>query len=222
MSRLVVDLNGAELYDVEPAVGRLETTGTAEVELRNHGQPVHVHLRPDDELAALAGVEGSNHYVEDGTALVVELPLDGAPVGSGGDLEIVTGYGKGAATAEIRVVDPEADDVDVDEDLGHRPSEVSRDEDGEQPGVRERLAARLPGAGPATPSLAERVGIPPGIAETIWRVATSPATAAVVLLALLGLALAGLAATTAPGVTVVAGIFVLLVGLGVAGYIMAR
>jgi len=199
MSRLVVDLNGGAQYDVAPAAERVETRGDFAVEFRNHGPPVHVHLRPDDALAGVTAVTGTNHYVEAESALVVEVPVETGAAGTAGRLDLVSGYGKGSASVTVAITEP--DDVSVDERLEAPPG---GGEDG-SPDEAPPLLARVGGARLPRPSVPAGRG-----------------TAALVALGVVALGLAAIAAATAPGPTVVAGIFVVLVGLGVAGYVMAR
>lgn len=226
MSRLVVHLNGADLYDVEPGNATFETPGDFEVVFQNHGQPVHVHLRPDDDLAQVTAVEGTNHYVPGGSALAVEVPVADRAIGTTGQLEFVTGYGKGNGSVGVAIRDPDEDRVAVDEDLASTGIDAASDADGARPTTAE---------GDGEPSTAARVAsrvgdrlaeasVPgsPAVPEPLGRAARSRATVALVALAVLALALAGVAAATAPSVAVVIGIFVVLVGLGVAGYLLVQ
>jgi hypothetical protein len=219
MDRLLVHLNGRELYDVEPAADSVRSEGDLAVEFRNHGQPVHVHLRPDGALSRVTAVDGTNHYVEGETALVVEVPIEDGAAGISGALDVVTGYGKGEATVEVVLTDDE--DVAVDEDLGRPVGGTADDREAadrsHEPPVGVRLSNRLRGRLPevALPAL-------PGAPAPLAMAARSRATLALVGLAVLALALAGVAATAASGMAVVVGIFAVLVGLAVAGYVMAR
>lgn len=226
MSRLVVHLNGPELYDVEPGTATFETPGDFEVVFQNHGQPVHVHLRPDDDLARVVDVEGTNHFVPAESALAVEVPVAAGAVGASGRLEFVTGYGKGSAAVGVAVRDEDEDRVSVDEDLGRRGAGEADDPAPTRPGAREgngepsrgatlvaRVVERIRGA-----ALPGRLAVPGPVA----RAARSRAMLVMVVLAVLALALSGVAAATAPSVAVVGGIFAVLVGLGLAGYLLAQ
>lgn len=216
MPRLVVHLNAPELYDVEPASGELRTGGEFAVELRNHGQPVHVHLRPDDALSRVTAVEGTNHYVEAESALVVEVPVAAGAVGTSGRLDIVTGYGKGSAGVTVTVVEEDADRVEQRETTGATTNpQAGADAEWSLPALRTLLPADV---GASLP-----VNTPGGRAgRALERAADSRATLALVVLAAIAVVFAAVAAVAAPGEAVVAGIFVVLVGLGVAGYVLVQ
>jgi hypothetical protein len=197
VSPLVVHLNGRDLYDVAPAADVHETDGSFDVEFRNHGQPVHVHLRLDEALSRVASVDGQNHYLEDGSALRVPVTVaDDAPSVEG-VLTVVTGYGKGAEEVAVSVGESgEGPAVDVDERL-------------------DRPEADAPDAGDGT-------GIASGLPLDRSRLPDVQPRAAVGLVALVVVAVgaAAVAAVAAPGLAVVAGIFAVLGGIGVAGYLL--
>lgn len=201
----MVHLNGGELYDVEPAAAAFESTGSFEVELRNHGQPVHVHLRLDEDLSRVASLSGTNHYVEGESVLRVPVAVaDDAP-SVRGMLKVVTGYGSGTDYVEVHVSDgrDEAAGVAVDRDLG-RPAGPDGG-DGGRHDATGALVDRLP---VDAARLADRVD--PGRALALGvAVAVALATSAIAVVA-------------APGLAVVSGIFAVLVGLAVAGYLMVR
>lgn len=199
MSPLVVHLNGRDLYDVEPVADVHETEGSFDVEFHNHGQPVHVHLRLDEALSRVAGVDGQNHYVEDDSALRVPVTVadDAPPVE--GTLTVVTGYGKG--TEEVSVSLGESDDeaaVDVDECLDRPEGPADPADDGDATGG----AVGLPLDRSSLPDLEPRAAV------------------GLVALVVVAVGAAAVAAVAAPGVAVVAGIFAVLAGIGVAGYLL--
>lgn len=109
---------------IAPTQGSFETTGTFTIRLRNAGQPVHVHLRLEGELARVARVEAPNHYVAAGgeRSITVQVKEGAAPVG--GKCKIVTGYGQETAYVAIQVLDPAEHDtsVTVDESLAEAPA----------------------------------------------------------------------------------------------------
>ena len=140
---LLVELNRGQLHDVE-APAEFATSEPFSVELRNHGEAVHVHVRADDALAAVARIEA------DGNLFVERETTTSVPVGVGpvddpvtGTLEIATGYGSETRTVQV-TVEPESngDGVDVDETLS-QPQRPEPEPDG--PSVGERLAGLLPG-----------------------------------------------------------------------------
>lgn len=181
---LVVHLNRGSLHEVNPETDVFETTGPFDVELRNHGQAVHVHLRLDESLESAASLSESNHFVDTDDTEVV--PVDVEYGGSArGELEIVGGYGDTETRVEVVVGDPDPDDpVRIDESLG-------------RPQPRE--------PGPALPA-----------------VLTRPGTLRVAGLAALALALAVVAVTLAPSTAVKFGAMVVLLAVGIAGYLLVE
>lgn len=104
---LTVDINKEGIHSVS-APERIESERSLSIELRNHGQPTHVHLRLDGELASRASLGATNHYVETDRRMVeltvvedVELPVTGR-------LEVVTGYGQQSSSVEVTLTKPEA------------------------------------------------------------------------------------------------------------------
>jgi hypothetical protein len=140
---LLVELNRGQLHDVE-APAEFATSEPFSVELRNHGEAVHVHVRADEALSAAADIEADgNLFVERETTQSV--PVGVAPVDEPvtGTLEIATGYG--SETRAVRVtVEPRSsgDAVDVDESLS-RPQRPDPEPD--TPPLGGRLAGALPG-----------------------------------------------------------------------------
>jgi hypothetical protein len=201
---LVVHLNADELYDVDPLVRSFETDRPFEVELRNHGQPVHVHLRLDDGLAGVASLAGPNHYVEGESALRVPVEVaEGAPP-TEGTLQVVTGYGKGSESVSVRVVDHREDDRTrtVDRSAASDPGGgTSRDE---KSGPLAALADPLPAA--------ERFGV----------VGRSPVAVVAAALSVLALGAGVVAASLGSGPAVVVAIFLGLAAVGTAAYAMVE
>ncbi|PSP75383.1 hypothetical protein BRC81_15835 [Halobacteriales archaeon QS_1_68_20] len=123
---LVVHLNRGSLHEVRPETDVFETTGSFEVELRNHGQAVHVHLRLDDSLDAVASLPEPNHFVDTDDAEVVRVQVEGDRTVRG-TLSVVGGYGNTEAGVEVVVGDTGDDQsVDVRKSLG-RPQPRSAD-----------------------------------------------------------------------------------------------
>ena len=114
---LTVDLNREGPYEIT-APGRFETDGEFTVRLRNHGEPVHVHVRADDTLASVARPEGVNHYVDAETERdVAVLTDDRRGDAVTGTLEVATGHGAEQSAIEVTVLEPGATDVAVDTSL---------------------------------------------------------------------------------------------------------
>ena len=211
MSSIVVDLNGGALHDVEPSVREFETTGSFAVELRNHGQPVHVHLRLDEDLSPFASLEGTNYFVDGGSVVTVPVEVvEGAPAVTG-SLTVVTGYGSGTESVAVRLADadPEAG-IAVDDDLGQPTTGTASATTG--PGGDERSREWVRTA-------VEAVPFEPGTLSS-----TVGARGAVALgaLAVVAVGVAAVAAMAAGGLAVVVGIFAVLVGLAVAAYLIVR
>lgn len=138
---LLVDLNRGELHDVD-APATFATDEAFSVELRNHGEPVHVHVRADDSLSAVARIDADgNLYVERETTRSVPVGVDAVDAPVAGALEIATGYGSERHAIEV-TVEPAGDGgaVDVDETLSRPPKADRRPSS--PPG--DRLASAVP------------------------------------------------------------------------------
>lgn len=89
------------------------------VYLKNHGPPLHVHVRTDRSLAEVAEVVTPNRYVEEEAIRRVQVEVDDIDQPVDGRLEIVTGYGSNTEYVSVTVRDPSAvePDVTVNEEL---------------------------------------------------------------------------------------------------------
>lgn len=126
---LPVYLNRESLHSLEVPTG-IETDGSFEVLLVNHGAAVHVHLHLDDALSGLASIDATNHYVqaESERSVKVTIKREGAVRGR---LKVVTGYGAETRYADVDIVESEESEqsVQVDESLGTpQPREASVDD----------------------------------------------------------------------------------------------
>ncbi|WP_435332592.1 DUF7524 family protein [Haloarchaeobius sp. TZWWS8] len=103
---LQLDISKSALHSIEPAVEAFETDGSFTVLLRNHGRSVHVHCNLDDDLASVASIEETNHFVETDstTGVRVEVAPD-APRPVSGRLKLVTGYGAEEKFVPVKLVD---------------------------------------------------------------------------------------------------------------------
>jgi len=140
---LLVDLNRGELHDVE-APSAFATAEPFSIELRNHGEAVHVHVRADDALSAVARIDADgNLFVERDTTRSVPVGVSDVDSPVTGTLEITTGYGSETSSVEV-TVDPDDDggEVDVDETLS-RPPESERETTSTP--LSQRLSGWLPG-----------------------------------------------------------------------------
>lgn len=139
---LLVELNRGTLHDIE-APAEFATSEPFSVELRNHGEAVHVHVRTDDALAAVARVDADdNLFVDRETTQSVPVGVEDVDSPVAGTLEIATGYGSETRAIEV-TVEPASDGqtVDVDEDLSRPAREPAAD----ATPIGERLAGALPG-----------------------------------------------------------------------------
>lgn len=114
---LAVALNRDEPRTIE-GPRSFEADDSFRVELANHGQPVHVHLRPDDALSRVARVEATNHYVDSGDTRYVDVHVD-APEDARveGRLEVTTNYGAVTHTVAVAIDTTEPERVEVDPGL---------------------------------------------------------------------------------------------------------
>lgn len=206
MTSLVVHLNRGELYDVEPVATSFQSTGPFEVELRNHGQAVHAHLRLDEDLSRVASLNGPNHFVDTDSVTTVQVAVaDGAP-SVRGMLKVVTGYGSGTDYVEVHVSD-EADEGVAIGDAVRRPEPTDGNATGEQgaAGVVQRATGYV------------SFDVQPFTTRV-----DSGRVLAVVGLGVLVLAVFAVAAVTAPGLAAVFGIFAVLVGVAVSAYVLVQ
>ena len=136
---LVAEINRAGLHSLE-VPDRFETDGSFVVELRNRGEPTHVHLHLDDPLSPIGSLRANNHYVDGDDSRRVRVELD-APPGTmeQGSLKLVTAHGAETRYVTV-VVDATTDGVTVDPELGE-PSDPAPD--GPLAGVDPLLAASL-------------------------------------------------------------------------------
>jgi hypothetical protein len=140
---LLVELNRGALHEVE-APSEFAIGEPFSVELRNHGESVHVHVRADEALSAVARIDtDGNLFVERETTQSVPVGVEDVDSPVTGTLEISTGYGSERRTVEV-TIEPDGDDgaVDVDETLS-RPPEPTDGTD--SPPLADRLAGALPG-----------------------------------------------------------------------------
>ncbi|WP_438267418.1 DUF7524 family protein [Halomarina litorea] len=116
---LVVDLNQDGLHTLSvPAT--FETSESFDVRLKNHGEAAHVYLHLDDDLSAVAALEGSHHYITRDDIQVVHVAVaDGAR--ASGTLEVTTAHGGTTerVTVDVGPQEREKPSVEVDESLSN-------------------------------------------------------------------------------------------------------
>jgi hypothetical protein len=141
---LPVHISKGELHSLEVPT-TVETTGSFDVVLINHGQALHVHLHLDEMLSKVADLEAGNHYVEGDSERRIRVEvhpdrLDGEEVL--GKLKVASGYGAETrwVDVEVREPDPEAESVEVDESLATPQPRPDQDN---SPGLSERLELPL-------------------------------------------------------------------------------
>ena len=138
MPALTVDLNTEGLHDLSVPSGFL-AHGRFRVLLRNHGEPVHVHLGLDETLSRVAAVEEANHFVDRESEVTVDVTVRPIETAVSGVLTVATAHGSKKkfvnVTIEPKKARTQASGVIVDEQLATPPAR----------------------SGPAEPSLAERI-----------------------------------------------------------------
>lgn len=87
---------------LDPETRTFDTEGSFQIILDNHGQPAHVHLHFDDDLATIASLEEPNWYVPSGGIEPVEVSIPEGVTGVG-TLEVSTGYGAESSLIDVRV-----------------------------------------------------------------------------------------------------------------------
>src|SRR5699024_1554214 len=96
---LQVGLNRADLHSIE-LPSTFEASESFVIELDNHGEAAHVHLRLDEALSEVASLPTSNHYVRPGATTRVPVSVhDTGPVD--GILTIATAYGSQTEDVEL-------------------------------------------------------------------------------------------------------------------------
>jgi hypothetical protein len=116
---LSIHLNRTDLHAIEVPAS-FATAESFVIELDNHGEATHVHLRLDDALSEIASLPTSNHYVRPGATTRVPISVhDEGP--AGGFLTVATAYGSETEDIEI-TVEPTAgkERVEIDESLIER------------------------------------------------------------------------------------------------------
>lgn len=127
MPTLTVDLNEGGPRTVQ-APDAFTAAKPFDVELRNHGEGAHVHVRADESLSSVARVPEGNTYVDAGTSQAVRVETKAVDSSVAGHLELIVGYGAESDHVAVTVTPPEdGSGPAVDESL----AEVNRDEEEE-------------------------------------------------------------------------------------------
>lgn len=131
MPSLPVDLNVDRLHDLEVPES-FAAAATFTVELRNHGEAVHVHLHLDDDLSEVATIEASNHFVDGESQRAVHVSVNGSGEATG-TLKIASAYGAETRYVTVTIIEPEETEgtVEVDESLSEpQPREPDQSSEG--------------------------------------------------------------------------------------------
>lgn len=129
---LPVHLNRESLHSLD-VPNAIETDGSFDVLLRNHGEAVHVHVHLDDALSELATLDATNHYVQADSDRPVRVTIN-QETNLRGKLKIATGYGATTRYVDVDLVEPNEPDepVQVDESLS-KPQPKKQDTTGNEP-----------------------------------------------------------------------------------------
>jgi hypothetical protein len=187
---LPVELNRDRRHEIRVAE-RYEADGPFSVDLRNHGDGVHVHVNVDGPLAEVARLAETNHYVDDGASAGVEVEVDPVDEPVTGRLRLATGYGNQETTVEVTVTPFDgADRVPVGEDLATPRGGRETADDGP---TAEEIATADAGGAPVQ--------------------VVAVATGAVLLAVAVAVVVGGRVVTAGAGVVVVAALVAVLVSL---------
>ena len=124
---LPVHLNRESLHSLDVPTA-IETDGSFDVLLQNHGEAIHVHLHLDDALSRLASLDANNHYVQAESKRPVRVTVHGQGE-LHGKLKVVTSYGAETRYVDVDLVEPDESEqsVQVDESLA-KPKEPETDD----------------------------------------------------------------------------------------------
>lgn len=152
---LPVELNRDRRHEIR-VTERYEADGPFSVDLRNHGDGVHVHVNVDGDLAGVARVAETNHYVDADASTAVHVEVDPVDDPVTGTLRLATGYGNRETTVEVTVTPFDGPDrVPVGQDLAQPKTARESDGSAGDPG---RLAAADDTGGPPVRVVAVALG----------------------------------------------------------------
>lgn len=140
MDEIVVDINRETLHDIAIDTDRFETADPFRIRVRNHGEPSHVHISFNGELADAVSISEHNHFVKPDNEVLVPIQLIPARVPATGTVEIKLAYGSESGTAEIALKERSVASPDIN--TTREPDEpVSTPQDGP---LVSMLSGRLP------------------------------------------------------------------------------
>lgn len=141
---LPVHVNRTSLHSLE-VPDHFETDDTFDVQLINHGEPIHVHLHLDDSLSNLASVDAPNHHVDRESQRAVRVTLNRRGE-TFGKLKVATSYGAETRYVDVDIVEPTEPDepVQVDESLSKPQPKTESDQSSmaTEESTREPLSAQ--------------------------------------------------------------------------------
>ena len=142
---LSVALNRDRLNGVS-APDRFECAGEFRVGLDNADSPVHVHLRFEGPLGEVVDTTASNHYLEPGDRMFVDVDVAELDAPVAGTLTVVTGHGSVEETVQITVSPLTGGPVEVDPAVTERADADSEPESTDPPArpLSDRVAATVP------------------------------------------------------------------------------
>ncbi len=140
---LSVALNRDRLNGVS-APDRFECAGGFRVGLDNADSPVHVHLRFEGPLGEIVDTTASNHYLEPGDRMFVDVDVVELDAPVAGTLTVVTGHGSVEETVRITVSPLTGGPVEVDPAVTERADADSESTDSPARPLSDRVAATVP------------------------------------------------------------------------------
>lgn len=123
---------------IETTPPSIETDRSFDLAVTNHGEPVHLHVRADADLADVVSVGESNPYLASGESITVQVRVGAHEADRSGALELSTRFGATTAAIDVSLqggVDPD-DRVDIDDRLATPPDRGTQaDERAERPSI---------------------------------------------------------------------------------------
>lgn len=138
---ITVHVNRSTGGTIEVERPTVETDRSFELSVVNHGDPVHLHVKPSEELADTVSIQETNRYVDADRTITVPVSVAGHTGPVTGRLELATRFGANAASIEVTLTGGVGDErrVEIDDRLTTPPP---RDEPEEQSAL-ELVADRL-------------------------------------------------------------------------------
>lgn len=198
-TEITVHVNRGAANTLESDVEAIETDRKLSVVLRGHERPAHVHCRLDGDLDRVGRIDQTNHYIGPDDVTTVPVDVDGSAVDEPieGRIEVVTGYGSEALGIDVTLRPPR--EIDVDESLSRPPRRQSQGRsadgsDGENGGR--------------------------SLEDVLVAVGLDSTTLAVLALGAFALLVAVATAATIGGLAAMIGLVFVLVGVGVAVWLV--